>query len=160
MARFRSQFKLWAPKTPRSTVDAQISPAKTISFFRSNSGDDGIDASPHATHPPKFKSTITSGASSFSSAPKKTKGRGFRKVANADRQIVAAHDFDSLGSCNTQLRPQGDYIELHRKRHGIKTIRDVFIQPDVADSSLVISFIFRIFFTFTISLEMDIPYSR
>ncbi|KAJ8755818.1 hypothetical protein K2173_024363 [Erythroxylum novogranatense] len=42
----------------------------------------------------------------------------------------------------------------------IKTIRDVFIQPDVADYGLVTSFIFRIFFIFTIGLEMDIPYSR
>ncbi|KAJ8771610.1 hypothetical protein K2173_026787 [Erythroxylum novogranatense] len=60
--------------------------------------DDDIDASPCAAHPPKLKSTITGGVSSFSSAPKKTKGRGFHEVADADRQIVAAHDFDSLDS--------------------------------------------------------------
>ncbi|KAJ8748239.1 hypothetical protein K2173_000647 [Erythroxylum novogranatense] len=41
--------------------------------------DDDIDASPHATHLPKLKSAITGGASSFSSAHKKTKAHGFRK---------------------------------------------------------------------------------
>ncbi|KAJ8770940.1 hypothetical protein K2173_022112 [Erythroxylum novogranatense] len=61
--------------------------------------DDDIDASPRAAHPPKLKSAITGGASSFSPAPKKTKGRGFREEADADRQTrLTARDFDSLGS--------------------------------------------------------------
>ncbi|KAF5725463.1 RNA-binding protein 8A [Tripterygium wilfordii] len=46
---------------------------------------------------PKLKSAITAGASS--SAPKKTKGRGFREEGDADRQNrLAARDFDSLDS--------------------------------------------------------------
>ncbi|KAJ4845204.1 RNA-binding protein y14 [Turnera subulata] len=48
---------------------------------------------------PKLKSTITAGASSSLSAPKKTKGRGFREEADADRQArLSGRDFDSLGS--------------------------------------------------------------
>ncbi|XP_065867327.1 RNA-binding protein Y14 [Euphorbia lathyris] len=58
-----------------------------------------VDASPRAPLP-KLKSAITTGgASSSLSAPKKTKGRGFREEADADRQNrLAARDFDSLGT--------------------------------------------------------------
>ncbi|KDP22118.1 hypothetical protein JCGZ_25949 [Jatropha curcas] len=57
-----------------------------------------VDASPRAPLP-KLKSAITGGASSSLSAPKKTKGRGFREEADADRQNrLASRDFDSLGT--------------------------------------------------------------
>ncbi|CAI0412508.1 unnamed protein product [Linum tenue] len=57
-----------------------------------------VDASsPRAPHP-KLKSAITGGAST-SLAPKKTKGRGFREEADAERQSrLAGRDFDSLGT--------------------------------------------------------------
>ncbi|CAI0450187.1 unnamed protein product [Linum tenue] len=57
-----------------------------------------VDASsPRAPHP-KLKSAITGGAST-SVAPKKTKGRGFREEADAERQSrLAGRDFDSLGT--------------------------------------------------------------
>ncbi|GKV16601.1 hypothetical protein SLEP1_g27223 [Rubroshorea leprosula] len=55
------------------------------------------DASPQAA-PRKLKSAITGGASGSLSAPKKTKGRGFREDV-ADRQSrLASRDFESLGS--------------------------------------------------------------
>lgn len=57
-----------------------------------------VDNSPRAPLP-KLKSAITGGASSSLSAPRKTKGRGFRDEADADRQSrLASRDFDSLGS--------------------------------------------------------------
>lgn len=57
-----------------------------------------VDASPRAPLP-KLKSAITGGASSSLSAPRKTKGRGFKDEADADRQSrLASRDFDSLGS--------------------------------------------------------------
>ncbi|KAI3965838.1 hypothetical protein MKX01_010795 [Papaver californicum] len=66
--------------------------------------DEGVDvetASPRATQP-KLKSAITGGGeggpSSFS-APKKTKGRGFRDETEAERtNRFASKDFDSLDS--------------------------------------------------------------
>ncbi|KAJ8775261.1 hypothetical protein K2173_020265 [Erythroxylum novogranatense] len=57
--------------------------------------DDNIDASPCATHLPKLKSAITSGASSFSSALKKTKGCGFREEAPS---IIATEKWAHGGS--------------------------------------------------------------
>ncbi|XP_043702439.1 RNA-binding protein Y14-like [Telopea speciosissima] len=55
-----------------------------------------IEASPRAP-PPKLKSAITGGSSSSLSAPKKTKGRGFREEAEAERNNrFASKDFDSL----------------------------------------------------------------
>ncbi|CAN0901814.1 RNA-binding protein Y14, partial [Linum grandiflorum] len=59
-----------------------------------------VDASssPRAQQP-KLKSAITGGASTSLAAPKKTKGRGFREEADAERQSrLAGRDFDSLGS--------------------------------------------------------------
>lgn len=56
-----------------------------------------VDASPRAPLP-KLKSAITGGSCSLSAA-RKTKGRGFREEADADRQTrLASRDFDSLGS--------------------------------------------------------------
>ncbi|WCJ36866.1 RNA-binding protein 8A [Euphorbia peplus] len=56
-----------------------------------------VDASPRAPLP-KLKSAITGGGAS-SSAPKKTKGRGFREEADSDRHNrLAGRDFDSLGT--------------------------------------------------------------
>ncbi|CAN1751032.1 RNA-binding protein Y14 [Linum perenne] len=59
-----------------------------------------VDASsPRAQQQPKLKSAITGGASTSLAAPKKTKGRGFREEADAERQSrLAGRDFDSLGS--------------------------------------------------------------
>ncbi|KAJ8541655.1 hypothetical protein K7X08_002471 [Anisodus acutangulus] len=60
--------------------------------------DEDVDASssPRATIP-KLKSAITGGGSS--SAPKKTKGRGFREeAAEADRNARMSAPFDSLDS--------------------------------------------------------------
>ncbi|KAF5735806.1 RNA-binding protein 8A [Tripterygium wilfordii] len=58
--------------------------------------DAAAEGSPRAPLP-KLKSAITGGASS--STPKKTKGRGFKEEADADRQNrLAARDFDSLAS--------------------------------------------------------------
>ncbi|XP_012485331.1 RNA-binding protein Y14 isoform X2 [Gossypium raimondii] len=55
------------------------------------------DASPQAPMP-KLKSAITGGASASLSAPKKTKGRGFREE-DADRHSrLASRDFESLGT--------------------------------------------------------------
>lgn len=59
--------------------------------------DEDVDASssPRATIP-KLKSSITGGSSS---APKKTKGRGFREeAAEADRNARMSARFDSLDS--------------------------------------------------------------
>ncbi|KAL3718609.1 RNA-binding protein Y14 [Eucalyptus grandis] len=54
------------------------------------------DASPRAPLP-KLKSAITGGAASSSLAPRKTKGRGFREEADAERNNrLAGRDFDSL----------------------------------------------------------------
>ncbi|XP_057953211.1 RNA-binding protein Y14 isoform X2 [Malania oleifera] len=54
-----------------------------------------VDASPRAVAP-RLKSTITGGSSS---APKKTKGRGFREEVDAERNTrLVARDFDSLDS--------------------------------------------------------------
>ncbi|KAJ6964509.1 RNA-binding protein Y14-like [Populus alba x Populus x berolinensis] len=49
---------------------------------------------------PKLKSAITGGSTSSSlSAPKKTKGRGFREEVDAERQSrLSGRGFDSLGS--------------------------------------------------------------
>ncbi|KAF8396183.1 hypothetical protein HHK36_017796 [Tetracentron sinense] len=56
-----------------------------------------VEASPRAPLP-KLKSAITAASSSFS-APKKTKGRGFREEIEAERKNrFAAKDFDSLDS--------------------------------------------------------------
>ncbi|GAB4856013.1 RNA-binding protein y14 [Ancistrocladus abbreviatus] len=57
------------------------------------------DASPRAPLP-KLKSAITGGSSSaFGGGPKKTKGRGFREEADAERSSrLAGRDFDSLDS--------------------------------------------------------------
>ncbi|KAL8263359.1 hypothetical protein R6Q59_024708 [Mikania micrantha] len=52
-----------------------------------------VDASSHI---PKLKSAITGG--SFTDAPKKTKGRGFRQETDAERNIRMSARFDSLGS--------------------------------------------------------------
>ncbi|XP_010279535.1 PREDICTED: RNA-binding protein 8A-like [Nelumbo nucifera] len=56
-----------------------------------------VETSPRAPLP-KLKSAITGGSSSFS-APKKTKGRGFREETDAERNSrFAANNFDSLDS--------------------------------------------------------------
>ncbi|KAF3623041.1 cytochrome c1-1, heme protein, mitochondrial [Capsicum annuum] len=60
--------------------------------------DEDVDASssPRATTIPKLKSAITGGSSS---APKKTKGRGFlEEAAEADRNARMSARFDSLDS--------------------------------------------------------------
>lgn len=52
-----------------------------------------VDASPRA-QPPKLKSAITGG-----SAPRKTKGRGFKEEGDAERNShLSARDFESLNS--------------------------------------------------------------
>lgn len=57
---------------------------------------DADGGSPRATHP-KLKSTITGSSASFGN--KKTKGRGFREDADADRNTrMTARDFESLDS--------------------------------------------------------------
>lgn len=62
--------------------------------------DGGADgsASPRALPLPKLKSAITGGAASSPlSAPKKTKGRGFRQTSDADRNArLATSEFESL----------------------------------------------------------------
>ncbi|XAR62362.1 hypothetical protein NMG60_11017094 [Bertholletia excelsa] len=50
-----------------------------------------VDAASPRAHPPKLKSTITG-----ASAPKKTKGRGFREEADANRNTRLAGRFESL----------------------------------------------------------------
>ncbi|EEF48926.1 RNA-binding protein Y14 [Ricinus communis] len=63
--------------------------------------DGGVDADASPRAPlPKLKSAITGGAASSLSAPRKTKGRGFREEADADRQtrLASRGDFDSLGT--------------------------------------------------------------
>jgi len=53
-----------------------------------------VDASP--PHP-KLKSAITAAATSSLTAPKKTKGRGFRQDTDANRNTrLSGSDFDSL----------------------------------------------------------------
>lgn len=63
--------------------------------------DEDVDATASPRAPiPKLKSAITGGSSSFS-APKKTKGRGFREeatAAEADRNARMSARFDSLDS--------------------------------------------------------------
>ncbi|PKI33850.1 RNA-binding protein Y14 [Punica granatum] len=59
--------------------------------------DEDADTSPRAP-PPKLRSAITGGSSSHS-APRKTKGRGFRDDADAERNSnLSGRDFDSLNS--------------------------------------------------------------
>ncbi|MED6179562.1 RNA-binding protein y14 [Stylosanthes scabra] len=56
------------------------------------------DADPRAPAP-KLKSAITAGASSSLSAPKKTKGRGFRQDSDPNRNTrLQGSDFDSLAT--------------------------------------------------------------
>ncbi|KAG5253862.1 RNA-binding protein [Salix suchowensis] len=60
-----------------------------------------VDASSSPRAPlPKLKSAITGGSATSSlSAPKKTKGRGFREEVDAERQSrLSGRGFDSLGS--------------------------------------------------------------
>ncbi|XAR60350.1 hypothetical protein NMG60_11033683 [Bertholletia excelsa] len=57
-----------------------------------------VDASSPRAPLPKLKSAITGGSSFAGSAPKKTKGRGFREEADADRNTRMAARFDSLDS--------------------------------------------------------------
>lgn len=59
-----------------------------------------VDANPMGGAPaPRLRSTITPAAGEASGGPKKTKGRGFRDEATADRSSrLAGKDFDSLGS--------------------------------------------------------------
>ena len=54
-----------------------------------------VDAASPRAALPKIKSAITGGGSS---APKRTKGRGFREEAEADRNSRLAGRFDSLHS--------------------------------------------------------------
>jgi len=58
-----------------------------------------VSSSPRAPLP-KLKSAITGGSASPSlSAPKKTKGRGFREEVDTERQSrFSGRGFDSLGS--------------------------------------------------------------
>ncbi|XP_047317415.1 RNA-binding protein Y14-like [Impatiens glandulifera] len=51
-----------------------------------------------STSLPKIKSAITGGSSYTSSAPKKTKGRGFRQEPEEDRNTRLSGRFDSLDS--------------------------------------------------------------
>lgn len=69
--------------------------------------DGAVDAEPSASPraPLKLKSAIT-GASASLSAPKKTKGRGFREDPNAERNTrLAVSDLDSLNASDG-LEPQ------------------------------------------------------
>jgi RNA-binding protein 8A len=70
--------------------------------------DGAVDAEPSASPRaplPKLKSAIT-GASASLSAPKKTKGRGFREDPNAERNTrLAVSDLDSLNASDG-LEPQ------------------------------------------------------
>ena len=60
--------------------------------------DGAPDADADASPPqPKLKSAITPAATSSLSAPKKTKGRGFRQDTDANRNTrLSGTDFDSL----------------------------------------------------------------
>ncbi|CAN1755821.1 RNA-binding protein Y14 [Linum perenne] len=56
-------------------------------------------SSPRAQQQPKLKSAITGGASTSLAALMKTKGRGFREEADAERRsLLAGRESDSLGS--------------------------------------------------------------
>ncbi|XP_047329817.1 RNA-binding protein Y14A-like [Impatiens glandulifera] len=57
-----------------------------------------IDADSPRASLPKLKSAITGGSSYSNSAPKKTKGRGFREEADADRNGRMSGRFDSIDS--------------------------------------------------------------
>uniref|UniRef100_A0A1D1YBJ2 RNA-binding protein 8A n=1 Tax=Anthurium amnicola TaxID=1678845 RepID=A0A1D1YBJ2_9ARAE len=67
-----------------------------------------VDVSPAPKPLPKLRSTITGGRSAYavgepSGVARRTKGRGFREEAEADRNNrLAAKDFDSLDSDGTQ----------------------------------------------------------
>ncbi|XP_050369674.1 RNA-binding protein Y14 [Argentina anserina] len=63
-------------------------------------------ASPRAAPPHKLKSAITGAASASLSAPKKTKGRGFREDRNTERSTrLAVSDLDALRALDG-LEPQ------------------------------------------------------